>query len=312
MAKFHKYLHVYRLGVDDVAGILAGTCYVTPKMDGTNSSVWFDLDKNEVCAGSRTRELNMEKDNAEFYYWAVKTNADEAVAIRNFVTENPRYTVCGEWLGLNKFVGNIKDYDDAARGHLWVFDMYDNDEEHYVKYDIVLEFAKEYGFDNYVLPCLGVFENPTEDELLEVAKNNKFMLDNANHAGEGIVIKNYDYRNAYGHFEVAKIVLDEYKQNKAQSKKVEIKPGEMEQAVVDLYCTDAEMAKNKAKVALACGLEEFDNRNNKCIGMFLNFCFYDSVLSEAPNWVKKLKNPTIDFRALQALVFTKARNYIGL
>lgn len=311
MAKFHKYLHVYRLDAPDVEGILDGKCFIQPKMDGTNSSVWFDTYHNKVCAGSRTRELSNEKDNAAFYFW-VNTDALEARELRKFVTNNPRYTVCGEWLGLEKFIGNIKDYDPEAKGHLWIFDLYDNEEDHYVDYNNMVRILSENNLATWIIPCIDIVENPTEDQLIEIAKNNTFNLTNANHAGEGVVIKNYDFRNKYGHFEVAKIVLDEYKQYKAESKKVKIEPGEIEKTICDLYCTESEMAKNKAKVVVACNDVEFNNTNKKHVGMFLNLCYTDSVLGDTAIWVKKLKNPTVDFKVLQYLVFAKAREYIGL
>lgn len=312
MANFHKYLHVYRLNTSDVDGILNGKCFIQPKLDGTNSSIWFDTDLNSICAGSRNRVLSEDKDNAGFYNWVINSDNDEIVYLREFVLNNPRYIICGEWLGLNSFVGSIKDYNPDALGYLWIFDIYDNELNRYIDYDNVIDIAKKNGFEKYVIPCLKVIDNPKEEDLVNIANKNKFMLNNTDHSGEGIVIKNYNFKNRYGHFEVAKIVLDEYKQNQSKSKKININKGDIENIISDLYCTDSEMSKNKSKVAILCNIDEFDNTSSKCVGMFLNFCFYDSVLSEAPNWVKKFKNPTINFKTLQNIIFAKARSYIGL
>ena len=52
--EFRRYQHVCRLGTQDTDGILNGKCYIFPKIDGTNSSVWLD-DEGNVCAGSRNR-----------------------------------------------------------------------------------------------------------------------------------------------------------------------------------------------------------------------------------------------------------------
>ena len=40
--EFKKYQHIERLGTLEVEGIELGTCYVFPKIDGTNGSnlVW--------------------------------------------------------------------------------------------------------------------------------------------------------------------------------------------------------------------------------------------------------------------------------
>ena len=67
--EFKKYQHVERLGSDEVEGILKGICYVFPKIDGTNSQLWWD---NDLKAGSRNRELSVDNDNAGFCDWALK------------------------------------------------------------------------------------------------------------------------------------------------------------------------------------------------------------------------------------------------
>ena len=68
--KFKKYQKVKRFGDNEVDGIENGNCVVMPKIDGTNASVW--LDNDEVKAGSRNRELTLEKDNQGFYKYIKK------------------------------------------------------------------------------------------------------------------------------------------------------------------------------------------------------------------------------------------------
>ena len=65
--KFRKYQHIERFGTDEVLGIDDGLNYIFPKIDGTNSSVW--LDEGVITAGSRNRELTLDKDNAGFCAW---------------------------------------------------------------------------------------------------------------------------------------------------------------------------------------------------------------------------------------------------
>ena len=65
--EFLKYQHVERYGNDEVDGINIGTCYVFPKIDGTNASVWLGED-GEIHAGSRNRELRLDNEfNALFF-----------------------------------------------------------------------------------------------------------------------------------------------------------------------------------------------------------------------------------------------------
>ena len=56
---FRKYQHIERFGTMEVEGIELGLCYIFPKIDGTNSSVWLGED-GQIHAGSRKRELSLE------------------------------------------------------------------------------------------------------------------------------------------------------------------------------------------------------------------------------------------------------------
>ena len=63
--QFRKYMHIERLGREEVEGILDGVVYIQPKIDGSNAVVYLN-DKGELTAGSRNRELTLEADNAGF------------------------------------------------------------------------------------------------------------------------------------------------------------------------------------------------------------------------------------------------------
>ena len=65
---FVEYQHVAKLGTTEVEGIENGTCYVFPKIDGTNASIWYD---GKVRFGSRKRELSLDFDNAGFMAWGL-------------------------------------------------------------------------------------------------------------------------------------------------------------------------------------------------------------------------------------------------
>lgn len=316
--EMRKYNHVERLTSPDVEGLLDGTITYSPKLDGTNASVRWDNDTNSIAAYSRTRRLSLENDNADFCLWATKSDCEEAQLLRNFCFMNPNLIVYGEWLGLNKFVGHFKDYNPGTLGTLWVFDVYDVDKGCYLgeaEWRKALNIAhggntwEDEPFPWYV-PYF-TMENPTLEKIDEAAKNNTFLLDNANHPGEGIVIRRADFRNKYGHYEIGKYVLAEYTQGKSKSKKVTV-AGDTEKEIVQFCVTDAELAKTKAKVILACNVDEFDNRNGKMIGMMLNMTFNDAILDEMKTICKKWKMPTIDFKALQNLCNQKTRKFLGL
>ena len=312
--EFKKYIHVVRLGQSEVEGLLNGTCYIFPKIDGTNSSVFYNTETNTICAGSRNRKITPEKDNAGFAAWVINSEDEEAFKLRELVKNNNNYIVYGEWLGPNKFVGHIKDYDKSALSKLWIFDIFNTDTTTYLPYEELKRTLEEAGIGQYMIPLLAKIDNPTEDELADIAQNNKFLLkDDVEHAGEGIVIHNYEFHDEYGHYQVGKLVLNEYKQRKKEQKqRIEMKPGQMENEIINYYLTDSEFDKNIEKVLLKLGLDKFDTTKKNCVGMFLSMCYRDTILSEIVDIVKRFKDPTIDFRVLRREVETRAKKYIGL
>ena len=307
MPNYKSFIHVERLGKEETDGILNGLCYISPKLDGTNAVVWSK--NGEVCAGSRTRQLSATSDNAGFYAWT-QSEDEEAVKVRELVTGNTHIILYGEF-GVGR-VANIKDYDTEAHNKLWIFDAFDTIMQTYLHPDVLKNMCAAFGLENYVLPSVKI-ENPTQEQIQDLAERNHFLLTNANHAGEGVVIRNPGFRNKWGNYVIAKFVRDEYLQRKAQKENKSIsKRLDCEQEIIDYYVSDAELAKAKAKITLALGLEEFDNKNGKCIGMYLNLVFNDAVLAEIGDICKRWKRPVIDFQELNNLCSIKAREYIGL
>lgn len=307
MAYYKSFTHVEHLGKEETDGILAGTCYISPKLDGTNAVVWSK--DGEVRAGARTRELSATSDNAGFYVWT-QSEDEEAVKVRELVTGNTHIILYGEF-GVGQ-VANIKDYDTEAHNKLWIFDAFDTITQTYLHPDVLKNMCAAFGLENYVLPSVKI-ENPTQEQIQDLAERNHFLLTNANHAGEGMVIRNPGFRNKWGNYVIAKFVRDEYLQRKAQKENKSVsKRFDCEQEIIDYYVTDAELAKAKAKVTLVLGLEEFDKKSGKCVGMFLNLVFNDAVLAEIADICKRWKRPVINFQELSNLCNIKAREYIGL
>lgn len=309
---FRKYNHVERLTADAVEGLLDGTITYSPKLDGTNASMRWDNQQNCIAAFSRNRRLSANKDNAGFYAWATSDDP-EAKFLRNLCFIDPTLIFYGEWMGDSRFVGNIKDYNQEALGKFWLFDVYDTSSAAYYidqSWRRMLDRAYNGVFPWYV--PYNIMENPTLEKIQEAADNNFFLLDHANHPGEGIVIRRHDFVNKYGRYEIGKYVRDEYQQNKSKPKKTPFIAGEVEQAIVNEFVTDAELGKTVAKVCLACDSDKFNNQNGKMIGMMLNLTFNDAILDEMSTIIKKFKSPTIDFRSLRRLCDNKVRKYIGL
>lgn len=302
---YKPYIHVERLGKEDTDGILNGTIHVTPKLDGTNAVVYYE--NGQVCGGARKRELTIEDDNAGFVAW-LRSGFKEATLLKMFIEENPQLILYGEW-GVGR-VGSIKDYDKEAQDILWLFDCFSIDKKCYLPDEQWRPLVEEAGLKDFCVPIILTKTNPTEEEIVEAGKECKFLLSNANHSGEGVVIRNPSFRDKYGHYKVAKIVFDEYKQKKSKPKhKVGVE--DVELAIVDTYVTDAELSKAKAKTALFFNTLEFET-SSKQIGYYLNLVWCDLLSDEMVNICKKFKNPTINFRKLRELVQERAKTYIAI
>lgn len=306
MAYYKSFTHVERLGKEETDGILEGTCYISPKLDGTNAVIWHSPEKG-ASAGSRNRELSPLKDNAGFYAW-VQSDDPEATALRRMLQENPHFIVYGEF-GVGR-VAHIKDYDCKAHDKLWIFDIYDINTQNYIHPEMVEAICLACGLSEWHIPYIKI-ENPTQEQILNIAEENQFLLSNANHAGEGVVIRNHNFRNKHGRYVIAKFVLDEFKQRMIPKPKKDVARDGCEQDIVDYYVTDAELSKAKAKVCLAFGAENFE-LNGKFIGMYLNIVFNDAVLAEMTDICKRYRRPIIDFQVLNNLCSIKAREYLGL
>ena len=313
MVNFKSYMHVERLSSEDCEGLLDNNdVVVTAKVDATNACVWHDDTDSEqyrLRCGSRKREINPNDDNAGFAMWIDESDDDEVNCLRELCHDYPHFVVYGEWMA--KFVGQIKDYNQDAKYHMYIFDVFDTEKGYYLPDIEWREILACYGLEPWFVEVLAVLDHPTMDDIVEVAKKNKFLLDNASHPGEGVVCKVAGWINKFGRQMYGKLVLDEYQQNKKVSKKVSLQPGEVEQMIVDTYCTDAEFAKTREKVVVACNAEEFDTKNPKHVGMYVNLCWSD-LCNECGNWCKRYKNPIVDFGKLKGICQEKARKYVGL
>lgn len=284
--KFKKYQHIERLQREDCEGILNGTVYCFPKIDGTNASLW--LDNGEVQGGSRNRQLTLDNDNAGFY---CKTSKDPKY--RAYLEEHPNHILYGEWLVKH----TIKTYRDDAWQHLYVFDVFEVDEENdtgrYLPYEEYSEYLDKFGIE--YIPPIKVVENPQVEDINALLSHNHYLMQ-GDEIGEGIVVKNYDYHNKYGHVIWGKIVAEEFFGKKADLKKEKKNRQDgAEEYLAHEYITDALIKKEYAKVKL-----DFANaKRQELIGRTLQ-TVYDAFLEEElVNAVKKNKKCTINFQTMQ-------------
>lgn len=275
--EFRKYQHVERFGSEETEGINNGLCYVFPKIDGTNAQLWFN---GGLRAGSRKRELSEDSDNAGFYVCAQKQEN-----ILSFFQSYPHLRLYGEWLVPH----TLRTYNDDAWNKFYVFDVMDDDVYlPYEEYKLILE-----KFDIEYIPLLTKIENPTYEELVALLDKNTYLVKEG--VGEGIVIKNYAYRNKFGHVKWAKIIKGDFANNSSEI---------LEKEIVDRYVTESLVKKEKAKIENECGW------NDKMMPRLLNTVYHCLIQEEGWNFIKKYKNPIIDFGKLNYYSNEKVKNYV--
>jgi hypothetical protein len=306
MAYYRAFEHVLRLdpSKSDVNNFLNGTVYIFSKTDGTNFSAWADEYGNIHC-GSRHREITLEHDNADSMLFFTTEPMFEK--LRQWLIEHPQYIIYGEFIGGlagRKMVGTIKEY--LHKG-MMLFAVYDIVASKYLPYSVYKEMLKDV-YDQVVEPLV-VLKNPSLQEVEKYIENHYNLPED--HFAEGIVCWNYDFKDMFNHFQIAKIVNAESKVGKGRVKTKNLPVDNVEQLIVDSYVTDADCEKAIQKACVKFNLENWvvDRRT---MGFYLNTLFSDLLEEEMGSIVKKFKMPTIQFGLLRQLVFKKGRAYLGL
>jgi hypothetical protein len=292
---FLKYQHLERYGNTEVEGIEVGTCYVFPKLDGTNGSVWLDPSKpfgEKFCCGSRNRELSLDNDNAGF----MKAMFDDD-AVVPYIYQNPSHVLYGEWLVPH----TLKTYNDDAWRKFYVFDVFDRKKERLLSYDEYSEGLVTAGIN--VIAPIAIIKNGSIDHFTECLSKAHYLVKDGEGSGEGVVIKNYDYTNKYGRQTWAKIVTNEFKAKHHIAMGAPVVGGEIvEEKIAAKYVTQALVDKVHAKI-----VNEMGGWSSKYIPRLINTVWYDVVTEETWNFVKEFKNPKVDFKVLSHYVTAKIK-----
>ena len=289
--EFRKYMHVERYGNVEVKGIEFGTCYIFPKLDGTNSSVW--INDEVVQGGSRNRHLSLEKDNAGFLKYA---SEDKDIFRLLYYDKNLR--LYGEWLVPH----TIKTYAEDAWRKFYIFDVWNEEEARYLHYDEYQPLMEEYNL-NYI-PPICVIKNANYSNLINELENNTFLVKDGQGIGEGIVIKNYEYENQWNNTIWAKLVTNQFKAEatKNHGPNNKLAKAMVEQEIVDTYITKEFVEKEFAKIA-----NEEEGWTSKYIPRLLSTVYYELINEELWNIIKKMKQPIINFKTLNILVIMKIK-----
>lgn len=288
--EFRKYIHIEKFGNDEVDGINIGENYIFPKIDGSNGVIWFN---EGLRAGSRNREVSLDNDNQGFFAYILgKEN------YCRMCEDHPDLYFYGEWLVPH----SLKTYRSDAWSRFYIFDVIAKDSDTFMSFKEYEPILKEYKVD-YIHP-IAIVKNGSYDNFTHELSNNKFLIKDGDGIGEGIVLKNYNYKNKYGRQVWAKIVSTHFKEKHIAEMGAPIKEFKMvESIIVDRVIDDHFVGKTYSKI-----INENNGWRSKYIPHLLNRCFHDLVKEEIWDEIKKLKDPTIDFKKLQSLCVAKIKS----
>jgi hypothetical protein len=295
---FLRYPHLCKFGNKEVENIEFGITHVFPKLDGTNSSLWCDLDKHnnyKLYAGSRNRQLSLESDNAGFLNSF--SGSESGVKHWHYLINNQNHILYGEWLVPH----TIKNYREDAWRRFWIFDVFDRSTGKFLPYDVYKPLLEKYNLD--FIPCIKAFKNGSWENFMHEAQNNAGFLLPDGAKGEGIVIKNYNWTNSYQQVTWAKIVLAEFKDkfHAAMGHNVEENKSNS-QFICDKACTEALIEKEYAKIVV-----ENDGWQSRFIPRLLHTVFYSVVTEELWSCLKEIKYGLVNFKELQQLCILKVK-----
>jgi len=308
---FIKYPKIKRLGHEDTDGILFGSVTVEEKIDGANTSIW--LEDGEVKCGSRTRVL---EEGFNGFVDFVRSNEK----VRQFLLENPKLRLYGEWL-----VRHTIAYNETAYRQFYLFDVLEQPDEllescsEKIDSQMKKREIEEQRSRDIVRQC----EWFDEDQVRQVAEkcdlrtpelfdrlNDPSLEDLQEYAGktvlgqkgEGVVIRNNEFVNKWGDRVCAKIVTQEFKEDNGIVFGGNNKHSETykEMKMVNNFMTLARVQKIMNKLQ-----PHIDKRLDKeHTSRIINTAYRDMFEEELWEFVKK--NKEINFTHLQNLACKKA------
>jgi len=281
--EFRKYEKIHRLGKDEVAGILKGTCHITEKIDGANLSIW--MSEGVMHIGSRNNDLT---NNGNAFNGAVEY-CNRHGGIQDFFADHPTSRLYGEWL-----VKHTLSYNNTSYKKFYLFDILRPDGK-FISQEEVQLIGKEYGIDT--VPDLGIIENPTLEQLNKLIEGKSALGDRM----EGVVIRNMEFKNQFEDFCYAKLVREDFKEDNGVVFGGNNKYADTywEVYVMNKYIDVARVSKIMNKLQP----EVNEKLDMKHIPRILGMVYHDVITEEAWEIAKKVK--TIDYDALQRICYKK-------
>lgn len=298
--EFKKYQHIENdFNSKEVIGLLSGIVHIQPKLDGSNCQIY--LENGELVITSRNKVLTADSDNANCYKTLIKKPEFMELLIKY-----PHIKLCGEWL-----IPHTVKYKNDAYNKFYLFDIYDmvRDEYvsiiHYVQQDDHINTVPTLmiNAEEFIKDYIGFFENEKYASFVN------YLIDDGTSNSEGIVVKNFNYKNPFGHQKWCKLINHKYFKQKGQKSikqksLIDTSPIENALATIEL---DHLFAKCHAKLNIdknfntskyseyikMCQVELFEDYGSILDNLDRrNLC--NSIAKKAINYVRNIKNETVE------------------
>lgn len=198
MKEIKKYTDVVRYGKSSTNGVVQEGDYITitEKIDGANASFCIDT-TNElgVSCYSRNTPLSEENTLRGFYGWVMS----DILTQKNNL--NPNYRYFGEWLVSHKVV-----YKPECYNKFYLFSIWDEEKQEYLSDEIVKSEAAKLNIETVTYFYEGNYIS--FDHIMSfVGKSDKTLTPDT---GEGVVVKNVNYKDKYGNQCFVKLVSEKF------------------------------------------------------------------------------------------------------
>lgn len=326
-----SYTHVERLGHPNVDGLLIGKCYVFPKIDGTNAVIWTDGGTGKIGTGSRKRDMSdYETDDNHGFRHAMdfRWNAGEMDWLEGTYDDVYCPIFYGEWLVPH----SLRTYRDDAWRELYIFDARCPETFRYLHYDTWAPQIRAMGAN--VIEPLQIIQDPTESDINHVRdRSNTYLIKDGEGLGEGVVVKNYDFVNKFGKTVWGKAVRNDFKEKNLREMGSPERNGtkQFEKEIAEMYVTKAFVEKSRTGVEHAMikeisyedeatyedcmSLENrrlfLESKRGRLIPRLLQTVYHDLIDEETASFVKKFKEPTINFKVLRQFTIAQVKRHAG-
>lgn len=269
MKEIRKYTDIIRYGHSSTNGVLQEGDYITitERIDGANASFTVD-DTNMLGVSCYSRNTILNEDNRlrGFYDWV----SNNIVIIKNKL--NPNYRYYGEWL-----VSHKVQYKPEAYNNFYLFSIFDEINNIYLDDSIVKEEAKRLNLKTVPYFYEGKYES-FEHISNFIGKSDLTLIPNE---GEGVVVKNINYKDKYNRQLFIKLVSEKFvevqKQKLPKNPNVNVKEIELVKSVL----TKARVSKLIHKLVDEGLLQE--DYSIECMGIILkqlNKRVYEDIMKE--------------------------------